>query len=143
MAEDAWPAIGPAQIDALLAFLPLFEQKGYVFGQWERREGTLGWYRLSEGANRFRRVLGRQGFIRPFDWPAWAAANGRKYADDPAALASTDLDTLCKLLTWHVRADRFVEGNFGAALESGHVTAILRRLRDIRAGMQVSASPDN
>ena len=44
------------------------------------------------------------------------------------ALASADLLTLRKLLTTHIRADRFTEGH----LESGHITAILRQLKQIR-----------
>jgi hypothetical protein len=40
--------------------------------------------------------------------------------------------TLRKLLTTHVRADRFVEGHLAGVLESGHMLAILRRLKDIR-----------
>jgi hypothetical protein len=38
-------------------------------------------------------------------------------------------------VNWHVRADRFVEGHLASVLESGHITAILRRLRGIREQM--------
>lgn len=40
--------------------------------------------------------------------------------------------TLRKLLTAHVRADRFSEGHLASVLESRHITAMLRRLKRIR-----------
>ena len=36
------------------------------------------------------------------------------------------------LLTAHARNDRFCEGHLVAMIESGHVAACLRRLRDLR-----------
>ena len=39
------------------------------------------------------------------------------------------------LLTTHVRCDHFVEGHFAGMLESGHITAILRRLQAIRPSL--------
>jgi hypothetical protein len=46
-----------------------------------------------------------------------------------------DLLTLRKLLTLHVRGDRFVEGHLASVLESGHVTDILERMQQIRDAM--------
>jgi hypothetical protein len=54
----------------------------------------------------------------------------------PGALETANLLTLRKLLTVHVRKDRFVEGHLARMLECGHITAILRRLREVRAGME-------
>ena len=42
---------------------------------------------------------------------------------------------VCELVTAHVRADRFVEGHLVSVFESGHITAILRRLKQIREEM--------
>jgi len=42
---------------------------------------------------------------------------------------------VCELLTAHVRGDRFVEGHLASVFESGHITAILRRLKQIREEM--------
>ena len=52
--------------------------------------------------------------------------------DDPAALAAADFDTVRRLLTLHVRADRFNAGHLGAVARSGHLAAVLRRLRALR-----------
>jgi len=53
-------------------------------------------------------------------------------------------DCLC-LLTYHVRSDRFDEGHLVAALDRGDLTALLRRLAEIRTqggGAEVVLEPE-
>ena len=70
--------------------------------------------------------------MRPdFDWGAWQD-EAIKYVQDPDLLSQADLDTLERLLTLHIRRDRFYDGHLAWAVESGHFTAILRQLQDIR-----------
>lgn len=69
-----------------------------------------------------------------FDWGAWQE-EARRFLD-PQVLARASLDELRRLLTLHVRADRFSEGHFAAMITSGHIAAILRRLGEL-----ASASP--
>jgi hypothetical protein len=124
--------IQPEQLDAVLRFLPIFEQPGVVFGEWRSPEGQVPYYSMTGEAMDFFRAI--QPILFPFDWPSWQE-EAEKYVVDPQALATAGLLALRKLLTTHVRKDRFVEGHFGAMLESGHITAILRRLREIREQM--------
>lgn len=42
-----------------------------------------------------------------------------------------NLQTLRKLLTVHVCADRFTEGHLAAMFESGHIAMILKRMAEI------------
>jgi hypothetical protein len=79
----------------------------------------------------FIKALYAQNVIISFDWTGWRR-EAQRYQTDPRALATADLLTLCKLLTLHVRADRFSEGHLASVLESGHITAVLRRLKQIR-----------
>ena len=72
--------------------------------------------------------------IIPFDWRSWSE-EAERYQMDPEALQAADLLTLRKLLTAHVRAERFAEGHLASVFESGHIAAILRRLKQIRAEM--------
>src|ERR1700719_4708719 len=52
-------------------------------------------------------ALDQHGFTEVFDWNAWVASlNGA--IDDPALLATADIDTLKKLITAHIRMNRFV-----------------------------------
>jgi protein-tyrosine phosphatase len=130
MSEEVIPEIGPQQIDAILQYLPIFEKPGYKFGEWH----DSGYFSYSPEVDDFIQTLYRQEVVVPFDWTSWQE-EARRYQSDPDALEAADLLTLRKLLTTHLRADRFVEGHLASALESGHITAILRRFREIRDGM--------
>ena len=74
--------------------------------------------------------LYERGLIIRFDWGAWEPK--RNYFEKPELLANAPLIDCLKLLTSHVRADRFVEGHLASVLEDGHITDILRRMREIR-----------
>ena len=84
----------------------------------------------TEPAQRFVSALHEHGFIRPFDWGGWQS-EAERYVEDPAQLQRADLETICKLLTIHVRKERFCEGHLAAMFECGHLTAVLRRLADL------------
>tara|TARA_R110002111_G_scaffold188971_6_gene254351 strand:- start:42 stop:473 length:432 start_codon:yes stop_codon:yes gene_type:complete len=127
------PLPGPEDIQALLEFLPIFEKPDFVFGEevgLEKQDDgtiTLPHYTMSLEARRFRRVLHDCGFIRSFDWGKWKHEAVR-YMDEPSSLETADLDTLCKLLTLHVRQERFCDGHLASMYECGHLTAILRQM---------------
>ena len=128
------PMIGLRQLDAVLAHLAVFERPGFVFGEWYTPAGQFPHYALSAEALDFIRTLDAQQMLVIFDWPSWQD-EARRLMDDPLAMATADLLTLRCLLTTHVRLERFVEGHLASVYESGHVTAILRRLSAIRAAM--------
>jgi len=134
MADTPVPEVGPEQIDAVLAFLPVFTQPGISFGEWRAPEGQMPYYADSREVRDFVAALYKHRFVVSFDWPSWQD-EAKRLMNEPGALAEADLLTLRKLLTTHVRADRFNEGHLGSVLESGHVAAILRRLQVIREGM--------
>jgi hypothetical protein len=46
----------------------------------------------------------------------------------PEFLTGADASTIRKHLTLQARKDRFCEGHLAVMLESGHITALLRRL---------------
>lgn len=123
------------RIDALLAFLPLMESR--VAGEWQggdrRPDGTFTapWMSYSTGVLDFIRACGQGGWLQPFDWNAWLPEADRYYRA-PATLSTAGVETIQKLLTLHVRRDRFVEGHLAVMIEGGHIAAILRRLAQIR-----------
>ena len=51
----------------------------------------------------------------------------REYVEDPAKVESADAETIQKLLTTHVRKERFFEGHLAAMFENGHVVALLQK----------------
>lgn len=66
-----------------------------------------------------------------FDWGAWQDEARRFLEED--VLARATVDDVRRLLTLHVRKDRFVEGHLGGMVERGHIAAILRRLGELVA----------
>ena len=134
MSKDPIPEIGLQQIDAIIEYLPIFAKQDYQFGRWVEQEGQFPYFSFSPEVEEFIDTLHKQGIIIPFDWRSWSA-EAERYQRDPAALEAADLMTLRKLLTAHVRADRFMEGHLANVLESGHIIAILRRFKQIRDEM--------
>lgn len=132
------PTPTAAQLDAVLAYLPKLETRSA--GQWQggerRNDGsyTMPWFEYDAETLAFIRACGQNGIIEVFDWPEWQPEAIRLY-EDPALLAIADLTTLRRLLTLHIRKDRFSEGHLATMIEEGHILAILRRLAEIRRDM--------
>jgi len=127
-AEDVdWPAA--------LRFLDRFEAEGFVAGHrdpWERRDGVItltSWEPSPEVAD-FIATLYTIGAIEPFDWGAWQPRAVELY-EHPELLDTIGLADLRRLLTFHVRRDRFVDGHLGAMFEEGHIQRILERIRSL------------
>ena len=131
--------MSPEKIDALLQFLPVFESDGFVFGDWSKPgtndPGTASFpvFLLSREANAFHQMLIDDGWITSFDWTEWTR-EGERYVESPQALQDADMNTIQKLLTMHARQDRFCDGHLAAMFECGHLTAILRRIKQIAGG---------
>jgi hypothetical protein len=129
------PAVGVQQLEAVLCFLPVFEQPGYTFGEWHAPEGQFPFYSMSPEAGQFVQALYRQQVVFSFDWGGWHE-EAMRYVSDPELLETANLLILRKLLTTHVRKDRFAGGHLANMFESGHITRILRRLRTIGEDME-------
>jgi len=120
-------------INKVLKFLPIFEQKGYRFSEWvypsPSEDGTIfsPFLEYRKEVNEFITILHEEEFTTPFDWGNW-----QDQADfEPHVLKKANLETLQKLLTIHIRKERFCDGHLATVLENGHIIAILRRLKEI------------
>ena len=131
MSEDTIPAVGTQQLDAVLRFLPIFTQPNYTFGEWQGPEDSFPYFSMNRDTQAFIEALYEQNLVYSFDWTSWQE-EAHRLMDNPQALETADLLILRKLLTTHVRADRFNEGHLASVLENGHITAILSRLKTIR-----------
>lgn len=130
MNQDFVPEIGPQEFDPILKFLDIFSQEGYKFGEWVAISGHFPYFSYHPDVRAFIAALYKEKVIFSFDWMSWKD-EAQRYQLDSEALARADLLTLRKLLTTHLRADRVTEGHLAAMLESGHIVAILRRLKEI------------
>ena len=119
-----------------LTALPILEAPSFRAGSWRSEPGTFPFYAFDSGAMQVLKILRESGVIRPFDWGAWQSTAERLYRD-PKALGRARLSTLGRLLTLHVRKDRFCEGHLASMFESGHITAILRRAAELLSTRQV------
>ncbi len=116
-----------AALRVVAGFADVFARPGFVAGEWSEEPDTFPYFTQSVEVSAFEEAACRAGLVFPFDWSEWADEAARLGAD-PEALAGADLVTVANLLTKIVRQSRFVEGSLGSDVESGLVTAILRRL---------------
>jgi DNA segregation ATPase FtsK/SpoIIIE-like protein len=66
--------------------------------------------------------------IEGFDWGAWTEAEQFR---DLARIRTASLEEVRRLITLHVRMDRFSEGHLAEVITSGHITALLLRLGEL------------
>ena len=123
------PPLTNENIRAVLEFLPVFEQSGFSAGEWISEEGVFPHFNYSEVVLRFEQALYNNGFIQPFNWSAWA--EGVRLVDNPALIERASLQTVRKLLTAHVRADRFSEGHLAHLFQTGKIVMLLKRVAAI------------
>lgn len=119
------------QIDAILPFLDRFSADGFAVGTWHSPPGQFPWFEFSDPVSAFQQTLYDHGWIEPFDWGGWQDT-AREYVEQPGRIDFADATVIQKLLTTHVRKERFCEGHLAAMFENGHVVALLRRLKAIR-----------
>jgi hypothetical protein len=120
------------QVDAILPFIDAFEKMGFKCGEWpDSSAGAMPIFEFSSPVEAFQQALYDNGWIEPFDWSEWQEV-AATYIDSPKLLASADAQTIRKLLTTHVRRDRFCEGHLASMFETGHIVGLLRRLKAIR-----------
>jgi hypothetical protein len=126
-------------VDKLLAFLPKLgagDLPIYADDPIEESpdDGVLRMYSLRYSDD-------VQGLLNASRAPAWRDADyGQKNAHeilaDPNRIAAASLQDIKTLLTFCVRGERFCEGAWGDRVQSGEISAILKRLADIREAMK-------
>ena len=135
MEEQENKKLRPESIKKILDFRPKFQDKKFEPGKWHSSEQfdentlTFPYYEYSSSVGSFLATLYEEEFIYPFDWVNWDY--GRKLSRDPKLLQKANLLSLRKLITAHVRQDRFCEGHLANAFRDGQIVRILERLKEI------------
>lgn len=112
--------------DALLKYLPIFEQESYHF--YTTTQDDPYHYVWSTEVREFVHAVYRHGFQKHEDY--WEV--DRAMLRQPALLASADLTTLRKVMTEYIQGDRFCTNYLIGGMSAGIFTAILWRLKQIR-----------
>jgi len=86
---------------------------------------TLSMCIFSETLTNLISELYKSGCIINFDWPSWQN-EAQKYLEDSSRLKNADLLTTCKILTTHIRKERFCEGHLSVMINNGHFIAVLK-----------------
>ena len=103
------------QLDPLLAFLPLLDPNA--------EHPTIH-------TGTFMQAVYDNGLVIDFDWGQW-----EEIAEQflhPAVMATAALPDLVRLLTLHVRKERFCWGHLESVIRNGHIHQLLLRLHQIR-----------
>lgn len=80
--------------------------------------------------SRFRNIVAELGITPDFDWMAWEEGKDLLNYED-TNYSELDTETLCKLLTVIIRADRFAEGYLVSKFRDGTVLNIVNGLKNI------------
>ncbi len=117
------------RLEALAAYVPIFESPDFSYGTWDTSEGHLPFFFNSEEASRFVRTAYEYGWCNSnINWVEWIATDeAQRFANGPEPINQATVSDLEHLLTTFIRQDRFVEGNLDGLYESGHLIAVVRR----------------
>lgn len=123
--------------DQVLDFLPELADPAFVAGrhaylalQYDASYTIKGGDH-SERLSAFLRALYDTQVVAGFDWPEWLNRHGWVLQEQPERLASASLEDCRRLLVALARGDRFTEGVLLSVVESGHLVAILERVREL------------
>jgi hypothetical protein len=117
------------RLAALAAFVPNVGREDFSMGEWVEGSTHLPWFFLSDEASRLVNTVNEYGWVVfEFNWMEWAESpEGRRWLNDADLIGGASVEDLERLLTAHIRADRFIEGHLDEFYESGQLLAILRR----------------
>lgn len=119
----------------LANFLQELERPEFKAGEWRGGEKiepnvfSMPFVNYSDVVNSFIDAAYLHSWIvKNFDWGEWSqSAEARRLHDDESALAHATAEQLGRLLTLHIRQDRFVDGALLEAFESGLMLRVVRR----------------
>lgn len=128
--------ITPAGMRRVLSFGPMFADTSTSYGEGPAVEAaddntmTLRPAMPAERASAFVAACDEENFLQPFDWGEWSSHHEADLCSREF-IRSADLVAIVKMLTTHIRADRFCDGHLLCVMDDGTIGAILDRLQSI------------
>jgi len=122
------------ELELLLSLIPELQSHEGPFGEHDfSTEGDtlhMGPFIYSPLLEKISSGIQESGLKFPFDWPAWQD-EAQRICYEPGLLESADLETIRRLLTLHLRKERFCEGHLAAVCEEGLMLRTLQRLKEL------------
>jgi len=120
----------PQNLANLLEFIPIFEDPAFCpTGEIPMDEADWPDADFMKLVSRFMDACYKNGFVVRFDWENWET-EAMAFVKDPALLEKADLAVVRRLLTWHIRQNRFTKNHVASMMATKHILILLRRLRD-------------
>jgi len=133
--------ISMKNLDTLLKYLPIFESDKFDSTDEKLlKENNLPFMLCySKEVNDFVEDFYKSNLFYNFKWSEWQN-EALKYFEKPELLKNVDIEIIRKLLTLHIRKERFCEGHLIDIIDSKHIVEILKRLKQIREDMSSNKS---
>ena len=119
-------------IEKLLKYLPIFQRDDFNPIDEEKCKDSDIPFMLcyTSEVQSFIDDFYKSDLVYSFDWSKWQD-EAIKYVNNPNLIENVDIQTIQKLLTLHMRKERFCEGHLIDMIDNGHIVALLRRLKAI------------
>jgi hypothetical protein len=119
---------------AIARFAAIFSDPKFQFGIWHEpppvKAGVfeMPYCALTLDAGEFVQAAYDAGWVKSFDWSSWVnTPEAQELNNSTSYISAASEEQISKLLTAHIRSDRFCDGALQSAFESGVLTAIVRR----------------
>jgi hypothetical protein len=120
------------EFESLIALIPELQSHEGPFGEHDicTQAGlvSIGPFNYSPLLSRIMSAIQHSGLKLKFNWGAWQD-EAHRICYEPGLLEKADLETIRKLLTMHLRKERFCEGHLAAVCEEGLMLRTLLRLK--------------
>jgi hypothetical protein len=121
-------------MESILSFIPILEDPAFCPGhEIPLEEDGFPEESFTRLVSRFMDACYKNGMVVRFDWERWEV-EARRYLAEPDRLLEADLLPLRRLLTWHVRQNRFAKGHLASMIAGGHILLILKRMKVLGCG---------
>ncbi|NHN29627.1 DUF6508 domain-containing protein [Paenibacillus agricola] len=116
-----------SQLAVLFMYIPYFEStnKKYTVSS---GQFSLDPFTYDDAASEFVTKLYQSNMIIKFNWGTWQSES-KEHFQNTALIYNADLNTVRKLFTTIIRADRFNAGMYASMIDKGVILALLKRLK--------------
>lgn len=139
--SDHIGGVPASSLEALAKFLPAMEAPDFYAGRITADSTQNGVRQMPHAHHapitiQFHQAAYENGWVlRDFDWMEWVSSEeAQSLLASEEAIGRASASQLMKLVTVHVRSERFSEGALLRAFESGLILAIVRRAQGLASG---------